>query len=81
MQCNDYADGESGLEREGFVPHYDPASAIQIVTFRTCDSLPTHVVEERASGLRILPPSVQRDERELRTEDYLALGHGECLLG
>ena len=73
--------GSQDWNARGYVPHYDPVGAIQIVTFRTCDSLPTHVVEELASGLRTLPPSVQRDERERRTEDYLASGHGECLLG
>ena len=73
--------GSQDWNARGYVPHYDPVGAIQTVTFRTCDSLPTHVVGELALGLRTLPPSVQRDERERRTGDYLASGHGECLLG
>gem|GEM_PF-1361474 len=73
--------GSQDWNARGYVAHYDPVGAIQIVTFRTCDSLPTHVVEELASGLRTLPSIVQRDERERRTGHYLALGHGECLLG
>lgn len=64
-----------------YVPHIDPASAIPMVRFRTSGSLPAHAIGVIATELRTMPPSVLRDEREHRAENYLASGHGECSPG
>ncbi len=65
----------------GYVPHIDPLGAIQMVTFRTRDSLPGHVATAIDEHVRAMPPSERRDELERRTDAYLASGHGACLLG
>ena len=58
----------------GYVPHIDPLGAIQMVTFRTRDSLPGHVATAIDEHVRAMPPSERRDELERRTDEYLEIG-------
>ena len=64
----------------GYVPHFDPPGAVQLVTFRTRDSLPAHVTGSMVAELRFVPSDLRDEAQERRVESYLASGHGECLL-
>jgi hypothetical protein len=66
--------GHPEWRSRGYVPHFDAAGVIQMVTFRLSDSLPASVLAdfERAN--------IPRQAWGRRIEEYLDAGHGACHL-
>ena len=76
-----------GHHQRGYLPHRDYGSAVQAITFREGDSLPTHVIEEWRSELSDLttsndPKEQENYQKELskRIARYEDAGHGSCHL-
>ncbi len=76
-----------GRHQRGYLPHRDNGSAIQAITFREADSLPSHVVDAWKAELQHLlnspAPETQaatRKELTRRIAHYEDAGHGECHL-
>ena len=68
--------GFLGWHERGYLPHCDFPGLIQLVTFRLEDSMP----ESRRGEWEHLLQIEDIRERRTKLEDYLDLGHGECLL-
>jgi putative transposase len=68
--------GFLGWHERGYLPHCDFPGLIQLVTFRIQDSMP----ESRRAEWEHLLQIEDLRERRTKLEDYLDLGHGECLL-
>ncbi len=66
------ADGQ-GWHSRGYVPHFDRAGLVQLITFRLADSLPRGALEAS-------PGTAQSLQRRMRLERLLDNGYGECLL-
>jgi putative DNA methylase len=58
----------------GYLPHYDPGSIVQFVTFRLADSLPQAVLERYRS--RAEQKIISRIEYHRLIESYLDAGRG-----
>ncbi len=58
----------------GYLPHYDAASTLQLITFRLADSLPTYV-KAKLAELALTDSQHRRQE-----ERYLDSGYGSRLL-
>lgn len=71
---------ERGWRSRGYLPHIDKEGLTQFITWRTADSLPSHVVEAWKEELKSTPDQERRIELARRTEAYCDAGHGECLL-
>ena len=66
----------TGWHSRGYLPHFDQAGVIQMITFRLADALPA----ARLDALE-RDPDVRADaERRRRLEAYLDAGHGACHL-
>ncbi len=76
-----------GRHQRGYLPHRDYGSALQAITFREADSLPSHVVDEWKAELHHLLNSPNKEtqaatHKELtrRIAHYEDAGHGNCHL-
>jgi len=61
-----------GWHSRGYLPHFDSPEALQFVTFRLFDSLPTEAVEK----LRLMAAPVSDSDRDA----FLDAGMGNCWL-
>jgi putative transposase len=66
----------AGWYSRGYLPHFDIASLVQMITFRLADALPAQVL---ASLQEILPREGDAVRRQ-RIDAYLDAGHGACSL-
>ena len=78
---------QKGHHQRGYLPHRDYGSALQAITFREADCLPSHVVEDWKAELQDLLQSPDEEiqaatQKELsqRIAHYEDAGHGRCLL-
>lgn len=62
------------------LPHYDAPDAIQFITFRLADSVPSQVIRGWKRDVEYLPDAEQSNALRRRVERYLDAGHGCCLL-
>jgi putative DNA methylase len=60
----------------GYLPHFDHAGLVQIVTLRLADALPAELLEE----LEKIVSKEKDAERRKRIEAWLDAGHGSCWL-
>ena len=83
------AKGFHGWHERGYLPHCDKPGLIQFVTFRLWDSLPVsrrseweHLLTtaERSDAPRSGARSIASREQQLKLEDYIDRGLGECFL-
>ena len=63
-----------GWHRRRYLPHFDAAGVIQMITYRLADSLPVDVVRE------CLQTEPKDAEKRKRLEQHLDAGHGSCVL-
>jgi len=79
------ANGFKGWHERGYLPHCDKPGLAQFLTFRLFDSLPA---TRRGDWEHLLSASVRSDaprselerERQIKLEEYLDRGLGECFL-
>ena len=64
----------------GYLPHFHGDNAIQAITYRLADSLPSHVLEDLKRELENLPAEHRDRRRRERIDAYLDAGHGSCVL-
>ena len=68
----------------GHLPHLDQPGAIQSLTFRLVDSVPSQVVRDWESELAFTdnaaPDDPRRVELHKRIDRYMDMGHGACFL-
>jgi putative DNA methylase len=64
----------------GYLPHFEAGDVPQSITFRLADSLPTVLLRQLESELKLLPESLATRELRKRTEYALDQGHGEMHL-
>ena len=71
-----------GFHSRGYLPHIDPGSVVQFVTWRLADSLPAALVEQWVEELqRLGDDAIRRKELlQQRIERYLDQGVGSALL-
>jgi putative DNA methylase len=69
-----------GWYQRGYLPHFDPGQAPQLITFRLVDSFPTSVLQEWESEFATMVPEKVDSERRRRIEEYLDHGHGSAWL-
>ena len=76
-----------GHHQRGYLPHRDYGGALQAITFREADSLPTQVINDWKCELHTLLQSLEKNDRteaqqELfsRISRYEDAGHGRCTL-
>lgn len=70
-----------GWHSRGYLPHFDSAETIQLITFRQADSLPEHQVQiwnALVSKRNALPQSERRRLVKL-LDTYLDAGHGSAV--
>jgi REP element-mobilizing transposase RayT len=65
-----------GRHTPGYLPHFDPGSAVQSIVIRLADSLP----QSRLLQLQAALPREQVAERRLAIEEWLDRGAGACAL-
>ena len=66
-----------GWHERGYLPHFDSPDAIQMITHRLGDALPTEVIDRLANE----PFTDEGDAAyRARIETWLDAGHGACLL-
>jgi putative transposase len=63
-----------GWHQRRYLPHFDAAGTIQMITYRLADSLPAEVLREAVDAHRREPA------RRKRLEELLDAGYGSCLL-
>ena len=71
-----------GWNSRGYLPHFDSAEVVQMITFRLCDSLPAEVwIRWKAKLER---EETEKEKRRVKlhdaAENYLDKGYGCCLL-
>ena len=78
---------QKGQHQRGYLPHRDYGSALQAITFREADSLPSHVIENWREELKDHLESPDEEtqaatlkELSRRIAHYEDAGHGKCLL-
>jgi REP element-mobilizing transposase RayT len=62
----------------GYLPHYDPGTITQFVTYRLADSLPIHVLEQYSEELE--RDLITEIEYHRRVDKYLDNGFGNSFL-
>jgi hypothetical protein len=71
-----------GIYNRGYLPHWDFKGAVQAVTFRLADSVPSSLVAEwRAELASISDETLREKELHRRIARYEDAGHGEAVLG
>jgi type I restriction enzyme R subunit/putative DNA methylase len=65
-----------GWHSRGYLPHFDPGSLIQSITFRLADSLP----KSRLLELQNQIPKSQSAAKRAKIEEWLNQGAGNCIL-
>jgi len=65
-----------GWYSRGYLPHFDSASLVQMITFRLADALPAHSLATLQQTL----PGGNEARRRRRIEAYLDAGFGSCSL-
>ena len=70
-------DALSGWYTRGYLPHFDSAYVIQMVTYRLADSLPADVVECLKSEY---PDAARNPSFRKKIEEFIDAGHGACWL-
>ena len=68
--------GFKGWCSRGYLPHFDAPGSLQFLTYRLHDAMPAARRSEWEALLRI----EEERERNIRLEEYLDRGHGECHL-
>ena len=63
-----------------YIPHLAEPGSIQVVTFRTADSVPRSVIDQWKVELRTAPEATRKASLERHLETYLDAGHGDCIL-
>jgi REP element-mobilizing transposase RayT len=79
------ANGFKGWHERGYLPHCDKPGLVQFLTFRLFDSLPA---SRRGDWEHLLNANVRSDaprseperERQIKLEEYLDRGLGDCFL-
>ncbi len=66
-----------GWHHRGYLPHFDAAGMLQMVTWHLADALPAHAI---ARMLADLPKDDQTSERREHLNALIDTGHGSCLL-
>ena len=70
-----------GIYDRGYLPHWDFAKAVQAITFRLADSVPSAVIQAwRTEIASILDDSARQKELHLRIARYEDAGHGSSIL-
>lgn len=70
-----------GWYSRGYLPHFDTIHALQFITFRLADSLPSDVVRRLELDLRQVKPGEDRESaKRMRIDQWLDAGHGCCAL-
>jgi len=64
----------------GYLPHFHGDNAIQAITYRLADSLPSQVLEDLKRELASLSAEHRDRRRRERIDAYLDAGHGSCVL-
>jgi putative transposase len=64
----------------GYLPHFDAPHAIQAITYRLADSLPSAVHARLDQELSTLADDRRPLERRRRVEAFIDAGHGSCVL-
>ena len=59
----------------GYIPHFDHADLVQMVTFRLADALPNHLLDQLGKTLK----RENDPKRRIQIEAYLDAGHGSCM--
>ena len=65
----------------GYLPHFDAPLAIQHITYRLSDALPTHAIEQMERAMPLCPDHERESQRRQRIEQLIDAGHGSCILG
>jgi putative DNA methylase len=69
-----------GWYSRGYLPHFDAANLIQMVTFRLEDALPIAIVAEWERQLTKSDGAINKIALLRRCEKYLDAGYGSCCL-
>ncbi len=64
----------------GYIPHLEDPSKVQLITWRTEDSLPKHLPSELEHELSLLPEGEKKRQKAVRAERILNKGLGQCEL-
>ncbi len=69
-----------GFYNRGYLPHFDGANHVQMITFRLADSLPKSVLQRLHDEAAMLPESERRRYFNREVETLLDAGYGACWL-
>lgn len=69
-----------GWHSRGYLPHFDAPHAIQHITYRLADSLPSEALERINKELAAFPADRRDIERRRRIEEFMDAGYGSCVL-
>ncbi len=73
-------DAPSPWRSRGYLPHFESPQAIQSITFRLADSLPSKVLAKLEEDLKGVKSEARRTFRRQRLDFYLDSGLGSCVL-
>jgi hypothetical protein len=75
--CGALSKSVNGWHSRGYLPHYDGAKSLQMITYRLADALPKKVLDHFLSDFNSDKPDAAF-RRQI--EEYLDRGSGECWL-
>lgn len=73
-------EGEPIWRSRGYLPHYEEAEQVQMITYRLHDSLPKIALQKLSEEIEKVSLAKREVERRRSVEEYLDKGVGSCFL-